>query len=132
MVSIRNTTHRNRTMKPVPEVYYKELAKKIKWKSGKPYWKTEVGCKTKKGQLAGTICEGYRIVGITINRCSKLIKAHKLRWYMKHRYIPKELDHIDQDKDNNRILNLRSVSHMENTFNRTKRKGTSSEYVGVC
>lgn len=35
-------------------------------------------------------------------------------------------------KKNNRISNLRSCTPKENTRNRTKQKGCSSKYIGVC
>ena len=41
------------------------------------------------------------------------------------------VDHINHDKTNNTILNLRWVSVSENAMNRTKRQNTSSRFKGV-
>lgn len=55
----------------------------------------------------------------------KTIRMHVLLGY-------KWCDHIDRNKKNNRISNLRSCTPKENTRNRTKQKGCSSKYIGVC
>ena len=44
----------------------------------------------------------------------------------------KYVDHIDHNKTDNTILNLRWVSNSENSMNRTKQANTSSKYKGVC
>lgn len=43
----------------------------------------------------------------------------------------KEIDHIDRDGLNNQRSNLRHCTRSENCFNRTKKKGTHSKFVGV-
>lgn len=45
--------------------------------------------------------------------------AHRLAWlYVYGRWPLEELDHIDRNKLNNRIDNLREVTHYENILNR--------------
>lgn len=47
--------------------------------------------------------------------------AHRLAWLYVHGYFPKaplEIDHIDRQKNNNRIANLREVTRSENRRNR--------------
>jgi hypothetical protein len=48
--------------------------------------------------------------------------------------IPKGMvtDHINHDGLDNREKNLRAVTRKQNAYNRIKRKGTSSQYKGVC
>lgn len=43
-----------------------------------------------------------------------------------------EIDHIDRDKTNNNINNLRWISHHINCINRGKRPNTTSQYKGIC
>lgn len=51
--------------------------------------------------------------------------VHRIIWLWHHGYMPSEIDHIDRDKSNNRIENLREVSSFENHQNRTPGKGYS-------
>lgn len=43
--------------------------------------------------------------------------AHRLAWVYVHGTQPDEIDHINQTKDDNRIENLRNVTHVENCQN---------------
>jgi hypothetical protein len=43
-----------------------------------------------------------------------------------------QIDHIDRDKTNNDISNLRLATNQENSFNRKMRKDNSSGIKGVC
>ena len=54
---------------------------------------------------------------IRINK--QTYKLHRIVFYMFHGRDPgkKFIDHIDGDKSNNRILNLRAVTHRENLKN---------------
>ena len=67
---------------------------------------------------------GYRVVKFNGQR----YKEYRLIWMWYYgEEIPedKEIDHIDNDRDNNKIENLRLVSHQENQLNRkdTKENG---------
>lgn len=59
--------------------------------------------------------------------------AHRLAWLFVYREMPsKHIDHIDHDKKNNRISNLRDVSVSENQQNRIKCEvGSTSGFLGV-
>lgn len=43
-----------------------------------------------------------------------------------------EVDHADHDTLNNQKRNLRNCTNSENQYNKFKRSGTSSKYIGVC
>tara|TARA_R110002012_G_C11295340_1_gene572553 strand:- start:80 stop:478 length:399 start_codon:yes stop_codon:yes gene_type:complete len=49
----------------------------------------------------------------------KTYKLHRIVFYMFHGYDPgkKVIDHINGDKSDNRILNLRAVTHRQNVAN---------------
>jgi hypothetical protein len=94
----------------------------------KPYGKHK-----KRGDTAGTPQpNGYRMV--MVKRKRYLI--HRLVWLWHHGWMPKRpmvLDHIDRNRSNNRIENLRVVSVQENLFNVDYSKTTSKTgYRGVC
>ena len=47
-------------------------------------------------------------------------------------FIPEFIDHINRDRLDNRIENLRECTRSQNNRNATKMKGTSSKYLGVA
>lgn len=54
-----------------------------------------------------------------------------------HRYVMKSkagdmLDHINNDKTDNRKLNLRECTPLQNSRNRTSQINSTSKYLGVC
>lgn len=69
----------------------------------------------KAGTVAGFIDrEGYRIITID----DRIYRAHRLVWLYVYGCIPDlEIDHIDRDKDNNRISNLRLATRLQNAHN---------------
>jgi len=72
---------------------------------------------TKAGQLTDN---GY----IRLHIDKKKVLAHRLAWAYVYGEFPKgHIDHIDRNKTNNRISNLREASAKENAQNRGNIKG---------
>lgn len=58
--------------------------------------------------------------------------AHRAAWIINHGSYPEgSIDHIDGDKRNNRISNLRIALPTENGWNRGKNKNNTTGYKGV-
>ena len=57
--------------------------------------------------------------------------AHRVIWAMVHNYWPDCIDHIDGNPGNNKINNLRDVSHAENMKNRSLQTNNTSGVTGV-
>lgn len=77
----------------------------------------------KAGDLVGnTEVDGY--VRTTLNGKRYLI--HRIIFLMQHGYMPKETDHINGNRADNRIENLREVSRSENNINRGSFKQNKS------
>ncbi len=57
--------------------------------------------------------------------------VHRLIWKWWYGTDPLDIDHIDRNRINNRIVNLRSVTNYENTQNRTLSSNNTSGYPGV-
>jgi hypothetical protein len=93
-------------------------------------WKINKGRLCKKGNIAGsTDSWGHRQICIN----GKKILAHRLAWVYVYGETPKnQIDHIDGNKQNNSIKNLRDVDQFINQQNRkTARKDSKSGFMGV-
>lgn len=62
---------------------------------------------------------------------TKRLRMHQLVFQLYHGYIPKLIDHINRNRLDNTIENLRETTFSANSQNRTKSKNTSSNYYGV-
>lgn len=61
--------------------------------------------------------DGYRRSEIR----GRSVPAHRVIWKMVHGVDPQEIDHINHDRADNRIVNLRDVTRSENLKNATPR-----------
>lgn len=98
--------------------------------SGKLFWKVRTGSSA-AGSIAGTKNQfGYRQVSIS----GKRYFAHRIVWTLFNGDIPedKEIDHINGERDDNRISNLRLVSRSQNNMNTAVSKRNTSGCKGVC
>jgi hypothetical protein len=58
-------------------------------------------------------------------------KAHRLAWFYTHGTWPHEIDHINGDRSDNRISNLRDVRRRENKMNFATYRNNTSGMRGV-
>lgn len=61
----------------------------------------------------------------------RLVWEHRLKWFKEYGYWPDVVDHIDGDKTNNDLSNLREVSKGENNHLRPVRSDSSTKVKGV-
>lgn len=87
----------------------------INSKSGKP------------GRVAGSLSNGYRVVPIH----ERFYTAHRLAWLYVHGYFPSRIDHINGDRDDNRIANLRIADASQNGANKRRPENNTSGAKGV-
>lgn len=81
------------------------------------------------GSIAGSVDhEGYVIVGFQ----GKRYRAHRIILAMVTGEFPDQVDHIDGNRSNNRLENLRAVSNQQNARNQKIRKNNRSGVMGVC
>ena len=81
------------------------------------------------GQIAGCVHKGTGYIHVKIK--AKAHKAHRLVFLYHHGYLPDFVDHIDGDKTNNKIENLRAATKEENCRNQKIRSTNKSGYKGV-
>lgn len=83
----------------------------------------------KKGDIAG--CKnknGYIVLSIA----GRKMLAHRVAWLFSNGEFPVgNLDHINRNKSDNRISNLREATYAQNAQNRTKNVCNKSGYKGV-
>ena len=87
------------------------------------------------GEECGTIDDkGYRRILFRFEHGKPFrIRAHRLAWFISHGHMPSgEIDHINQDKLDNRISNLRDVTRVVNQRNGTWKSNNTSGVSGVC
>lgn len=76
--------------------------------------------------------KGYRHIGFMHEGKLHRIKAHRLAWMIVHGDLPcGEIDHINRNRADNRIANLRDVSRAINLRNQTMYDRNTSGVTGV-
>jgi hypothetical protein len=102
--------------------------KLFEYSDGNLYWKNKTNMKTIIGSLAGTKhSKGYWHVCIY----KKNYLAHRIIFLLNHGYLPEFIDHIDGNKLNNKIENLREASKAENLWNQKIHTNNKSGIKGV-
>jgi len=104
--------------------------------TGKLYWKSAHSWKNRHiinsrnaNKEAGVVSNnGYLIVGLK----QKWYKVHRIIWLYIYGYFPENcIDHINRNKTDNRIENLREVSNQCNVRNSKIAKNNKSTIKGV-
>ena len=91
--------------------------------------RVSVASNARAGDVAGSPNgDGYLYICIY----SRLHRAHRLAWlYVYGTWPEDQLDHINRNRSDNRISNLREVSHKQNHQNRSKPSSNTSGHPGV-
>jgi hypothetical protein len=94
-------------------------------------WTSVAACNVKRivsNTRAGTVTvAGYRQLQVD----GVIYKEHRLAWFYMYGVWPEIIDHINHDRSDNRIANLRSVSKKENSRNRSNTGGSNTGHQGI-
>jgi len=106
-----------------------EYSELFRYEDGKLFWKVSPSRKVRAGDSAGSMGKDYMRVGY---KGSTAIFIHKIVWELHHGPVPygMRIDHINRDKLDNRIENLRLATAAQNSHN-SRQAGGSSKYKGV-
>jgi hypothetical protein len=96
-------------------------------KDGLLYNKVQRNSRVKVGELAGSNSGAYRLVFLNAIPW----QVHRILFYMVHKFNPVTVDHIDGDKQNNHIDNLRAATPSQNGANQFLTKANKSGVKGV-
>ena len=115
------------------EALIRELSERLQYnEDGTLTWKFAGRRSDLNGKNAGclSITDGY----VYIKFRQKRISAHRIVFFIHNKYFPKEIDHINRVRHDNRIENLRNaVNHSKNLGNQSvQKRNKTSIYKGVC
>lgn len=114
---------------------YEPETGKLYWKSrGEKWFSSKRSFSTWNSRFSGQEAFTAQSCG-ALHGCvlGVYILAHRAAWAIHYGKWPKDqIDHINHDRKDNRIENLREASASENGKNRRSRPNASSKYLGVC
>ena len=95
-------------------ITWQELHENLEYRNGNFYWRFSKQGR-KMGEPAGTLnSDGYRAININ----KKIYMEHRLVWfYVTGEWPTNVIDHINRNRADNRLENLRDVSRQENSLN---------------
>ena len=101
-----------------------QVAACFEYKDGALRWRSVAH--PNKRYLIGTVAGSIHATGYRhITWVGRIWKAHRLIFLLHHGYLPKEIDHINGDRSDNRIENLRAVTRSQNQFNKSPQRSAS-------
>jgi hypothetical protein len=98
------------------------------YRDGELYRKIKKSANAMPNQKAGSLQKtGYYAICINYKRQY----SHRIIFMMHHGYMPEYVDHIDGNRKNNKIENLRDATHSENMCNQKLRSDNKSGLKGI-
>jgi hypothetical protein len=104
------------------------IAQPFIWQSDRKFSGLRAGFVGRGKMRNGTDNSYYRIA---IEELHRQFRLHRLVFLYHHGWLPKQVDHINRDKTDNRIDNLRPATNSQNCANKGRQKNNTSKYKGV-
>ena len=107
------------------------LSDLLEYSNGLLLWKVDRGSQKCKGKVAGSDHDGY--VRLRVSGYGGRMFAHNIIWNMFNGDIPLDMyvDHIDGNRSNNKIENLRLATRSDNLKNQKIHSNNSSGIKNV-
>jgi len=123
-------TDKGHVMKKLPPI--EELKRLFHYdpESGVLTWKIRTANRVRVGDEAGSLLNtGYK----KVQTCRNSFQVHRICYAIYHGVdpCPMQIDHINHDRTDNRIDNLRLVTRQENNRNKSKQSNNTSGVSGV-
>jgi len=117
------------TAKPLPSIESLSLVLSYNPDTGALTWIEGIGGKSRCGMsVSSREVQGYFRVKIQ----GRTFKAHRVAWMLHYGHPPTdEVDHINGDRGDNRIVNLRLANHCQNASNTKLQCNSTSGHKGV-
>ena len=115
------------------EITQDKVKELFEYRDGALFWKHRTiskNRKLKKGGRQVATKDAYGYIKVCVNY--KCYLAHRLIWLMHYGEVPECLDHINGNKADNRIENLRPATKYQNILNSQRRSDNTSGVKGVC
>ena len=120
------------TQEHIKELFEYDAGKLIWKKRPDTHFATKRACKTWNSRFAGTTAGRHRPDGYCVTRVGQRIyKNHRIVFMLYHGYFPKQIDHINGDRADNRIENLRAADNATNQRNKGVRCDSKSGVKNV-
>lgn len=88
--------------------------------------------RAKVGNVAGKVNRAENQGYVLVSLDCRVFRAHRLAWFYVHGEWPTgHLDHINGDRADNHLANLRPASHSENLANQRRRSDNTTGFKGV-
>ena len=108
--------------------YIEQFNALFEYKDGTLFWKVDRKSNKLKGKPVGAVNgKGYFETKLD----GKSFKVHRIIFAMHHGYLPEVVDHIDCNRTNNHINNLRVATTGENKYNQKVYKNNTSGAKGI-
>lgn len=99
------------------------------YRDGALYWRVCLNSRAPIGSEAGTYSKANNRK--TVRVYNKIYYTHRIIYLMHHGYLPAQIDHIDTNKHNNRIENLRAATPAQNQRNKAIPHNNTSGHKNI-